>query len=261
MSPTHEPVAASEAVAETEAPSESKIALTERLRREGRWEVASRFKDAEVLRLRSEQGLTRKAAQQAAWAAMAREFPPEASHAPAASEDQGADLLDPDEDLTQSAQPQQLAADVLWVYAALAMSQVTSSQAPTRGAWALYRWARDNQQRFFEAILPKVMNAKLAEQATASAVEDPGIEDCVRLLASVTDAMHVGLLQAPENLHASAERCLAQWQAKSQVQLDEQQRRALLNAVDGLITRVLDAAIAHPQLAAARRRHRVEMGE
>ena len=54
---------------------ESKIALTERLRREGRWDEASKFKDNAINGFRTD-GMKRGDAAEAAWAAMADAFPP-----------------------------------------------------------------------------------------------------------------------------------------------------------------------------------------
>ena len=56
--------------------NESRIELTERLRREHRWSAASRFKDEEIKRLRSEEGLSREDAKERAWQLMADEYPP-----------------------------------------------------------------------------------------------------------------------------------------------------------------------------------------
>jgi len=58
-----------------ERPQESKIALTDRLRREGRWEAATLFKDAVFEELRSA-GIRGQQAKDTAWAEMARRFPP-----------------------------------------------------------------------------------------------------------------------------------------------------------------------------------------
>jgi hypothetical protein len=55
--------------------NESKIGLTERLRREGRWAEASRFKDQTVKTLRGE-GMKRAEAGEAAWRRMAEAYPP-----------------------------------------------------------------------------------------------------------------------------------------------------------------------------------------
>ncbi len=53
--------------------NESKIELTERLRCEGRWSEAGRFKDATIRKLRAE-GVSRRDAAEQAWAAMAEAY-------------------------------------------------------------------------------------------------------------------------------------------------------------------------------------------
>ena len=58
--------------------NESKIALTERLRREGNWSAASKFKD-DALRDFRAKGMKRDEASDAAWEAMQQAFPPTAS--------------------------------------------------------------------------------------------------------------------------------------------------------------------------------------
>ncbi len=58
--------------------NESKIALTERLRREGNWSAASKLKD-DALRDFRAKGMKRDEASDAAWVAMEKAFPPTAS--------------------------------------------------------------------------------------------------------------------------------------------------------------------------------------
>jgi hypothetical protein len=55
--------------------NESKIELTERLRREGNWSAASKFKDDALRDFRSK-GMKRDEASEAAWDAMEQAFPP-----------------------------------------------------------------------------------------------------------------------------------------------------------------------------------------
>ena len=55
--------------------NESKIELTERLRREGNWSEASKFKDDALRDFRSK-GMKRDEASEAAWDAMEQAFPP-----------------------------------------------------------------------------------------------------------------------------------------------------------------------------------------
>ena len=55
--------------------NESKAELTDRLRQEGRWSEASKFKDTALADFKAK-GMTREEAGEAAWQAMAEEFPP-----------------------------------------------------------------------------------------------------------------------------------------------------------------------------------------
>ena len=61
--------------------NESKIVLTERLRREGRWDAATKFKH-DALRDFRAKGMKRDEALDAAWEAMEQAFPPTATVAP-----------------------------------------------------------------------------------------------------------------------------------------------------------------------------------
>lgn len=139
--------------------TESKIELTERLRRESRWEEASRFKDTAVKDFR-DKGMKRSEASEAAWEAMATAFPP---LPPAAGTDAlgGSDEGDNeliDVDVMAAKQPHDFARDVQWVYAHLADRNVQPQNAPTAGAWALLIWARQYKNRFFEQVLPKAQS-------------------------------------------------------------------------------------------------------
>ena len=135
---------------------ESKIALTDRLRREGRWEQASMFKDDYVAKLRSE-GKSRKEAQDAAWEAMEREFPKLVSEA---EPDTETDYYPPElttADLPASAD---FHADAIWVYQHISVANLKPEDAPSAGAWALLDWAKRNRNRFFEQVMPKATAAK-----------------------------------------------------------------------------------------------------
>ncbi len=70
--------------------NQSKIELTERLRREGRWAEASQFKDQTVKKLRAG-GMKRTEAGEQAWQKMAEAYPPLRPPAPAAASEEVAD--------------------------------------------------------------------------------------------------------------------------------------------------------------------------
>ena len=155
--------------------NESKIDVTDRLRREGRWAEASKFKDAVVKELRA-QGMKKIEAVEEAWRRMAEQFPslkPDSDPRPGpgvdgghptgpqgeppgdGGDDEGV-LLDPAEERESP----DLVRDTLWAYENLENRQAKPDQAPGPGAWSLLRWAREYRSRFFEVFLPKALAAK-----------------------------------------------------------------------------------------------------
>ena len=140
--------------------TESKIELTHRLQREDRWDEASKFKDNHIAQLRSE-GKPRKEAQQAAWEEMGSEFPPQ----PSESEPIALEALPSEWAGRLSSSSDDFISDALWVYSRLGLSDVQPEEAPSAGAWSLLRWAKRNEDRFFEQIMPKVV-AKSSKTAS-----------------------------------------------------------------------------------------------
>jgi hypothetical protein len=159
--------------------NQSKIDLTHRLQREGRWEEASQFKDGEIARLKTE-GLKRAEAGQAAWEAMEEKYPP--LPAEAASEPPGELLID---DIERT--PGNYHLDAQWVYEVLGVRSITAADSPSSGAWALLNWARQNPQRFFEYVLPKALSSAppVSEVGTGVVIDD--VSEIVRLLKSVEE--------------------------------------------------------------------------
>ena len=140
---------------------ESKIEATERLRREGRWEDASRYREEVRNELRSE-GRPRAEAAGAAWDAMLEKYPP----LPAAelvSQGPAAELENIDIDALVArfkGNEPDLARDILWAYENLENRKARPEDGPSLGAWALLKWARDYRNRFFEQLLPKAIAAR-----------------------------------------------------------------------------------------------------
>ena len=139
---------------------ESKITLTHRLQKEGRWDEASQAKDQCISKLRAE-GKTRSEAQVAAWEAMAEKFPPLACVEP---DSIVAEELDVDLVQLANLDSPEFHADAKWVYQHLLVRGVKFEDAPSPGAWAMLQWAKRNQNRFFENVMPKAVAAK--EKAT-----------------------------------------------------------------------------------------------
>lgn len=172
---------------------ESKIELTERLRAEGHWPEASRFKDETLRGLRSE-GMKKAEAGEEAWRRMAEKYPPQPTPVPcdfgeceqvAPGVFPAEENIDIDELLNRIGdQRPDLVRDTLWTYEHLADRRTKPIDAPSAGAWALLQWARRYQNRFFEMVLPKAMNARSQEDEDAANIrrERMAIEEIDELL-------------------------------------------------------------------------------
>ena len=142
--------------------NESKIEATHRLQHDGRWAEASAFRDR-VRKERRAAGDTRDVANEAAWAAMAQEFPPmPVSTSQEVSTRTREPMDDPFSDDDDSALlPENLlpgaatcASDMAWAYQNLC-SPVTANEAPSGAAFALRAWGRSDKGRdkFFAVAL------------------------------------------------------------------------------------------------------------
>lgn len=157
---------------------ESKIHATERLRRDGRWDQASAFRDETRRKLRAE-GKSKIEAGELAWEAMIAKFPPpehpqlgsEDEPLPREKDDAEEDLDALDERFAES--PPDLVRDTLWVYENLGRKLAAAADAPGRGAWELLNWARQHQDRFFQHMLPKAMGAKAKQDEKVRARRVP----------------------------------------------------------------------------------------
>jgi hypothetical protein len=127
--------------------NETKIELTHRLQREGRWGEASVLREKLRRELR-EAGKTRAVANDEAWSRMADEFPPlSASHQQ--SEGEGDPLADGDDGDLPENLPVGSATfkeDLLWAYHNIT-SAVTETTAPSGSAWYLREWGRNPRAR------------------------------------------------------------------------------------------------------------------
>lgn len=135
---------------------ESKIELTHRLEREGRWAEASVIRDR-VRKERRAAGDTRDVANDAAWEAMAKEYPPipaitQAGKASTRTSESAEDPFSDDDDSDSlpenlpAGSATSIQADLLWAYQNIC-SPVTEAMAPSGAAWALRTWGRSAKGR------------------------------------------------------------------------------------------------------------------
>jgi hypothetical protein len=183
------------------ANKESRIEVTDRLRREGRWGEASVFRDDERRRLRTE-GTPKTEAIDAAWQAMIDRFPPipaEPVQLPLDETDLSVDYAVLAERLGDS-RPD-LTRDSLWVYEHLENKQIQVSDAPSLGAWSLLKWARESRNRFFEQLIPKAIAAKQkqADDQEFSRKEQVSIEEVEDMLEEFNATFYAGLTALTES--------------------------------------------------------------
>jgi hypothetical protein len=145
---------------------ESKIAVTERLRREGRWTEASEFREQERQRLRQE-GMGKEEAKEEAWRLMAERFPHSSTMAPerTASSDEMDDYpavpsgLVPKE-IFAAKPSKELTAAISWVADHICIADAAPEDAPGSMAWSLLKFARDNPSHFWKDIWTKLLPSK-----------------------------------------------------------------------------------------------------
>jgi len=209
--------------------TESRIQLTDRLRREGRWDEASRFKDAKVAELRAE-GVPRKNAQQSAWEAMAEEYPPlpvDELECDAVDEQEPQAVALDDEEVAAliartGSHPLDLTRDTLWVYQHVDYPQVGLDQAPGLGAWSLLQWARRNRDRFFEHMLPKAMAAKKDKGG-----EQGGASSATYDYKSDEHIMQLLKPRLPESIDEIVEENLRDWETVFEPGITREERDGL----------------------------------
>jgi hypothetical protein len=241
--------------------TESKIELTERLRREGRWAEASKFKDTALKEFRSK-GMKRAEAAEEAWQAMANAFPPQPvaecpadsgtkapgptpSGAPAATANltPAEELIDVDALLERvgDRQPPDLVRDTLWVYQHLANRNAKPESAPSLGAWNLLQWARRYKNRFFEQVLPKAMAAKPPEDEENIRREKTRIEEMERVLRELNQQWAEELVaNVPETVRAKVRSILEDWARRSAMTIPSEAKADLEAHVGRLVQDCVD---------------------
>jgi hypothetical protein len=234
---------------------ESKIVLTERLRREGRWGEASKFKENTVNELRAG-GMKRAEAVEEAWSSMADAFPP------LLGGKQPVDTGDPAKELPTSAGPipwcdlpteGNFDDEVRWVHQQYILIVEDSScgrviqwdrattKPPSIGACSLARWAAENRTAFYKDLLPKtIARSDGQRRSEEDIVEDPDLEDVEEMLQQMQDRAEAELrANLPEVLQRRVGRLLANWSQEHGVSLTGDS----LAGLDLGVRRLLDDAL------------------
>ena len=203
--------------------AESKITATDRLRREGRWEEASLWRDDMRKQLRAE-GHTKAKANEASWQAMIEAFPPLSTSPDETSDTM--ELLDLD---NYDSQPD-MSRDILWVYENLARKGVAAKDAPGLGAWGLLQWARKFSNRFFEQVLPKARAVeKEAEEDINRKEDEEQIDDIHKLIADAKlDWQQEAVVDMDKALRKTVTTRMKSWEKQFHLDLAADAREGLL---------------------------------
>jgi hypothetical protein len=215
----------------------NKRELMDRLRSEGRWPEAEKFKNVALADFKAK-GV--KGAAEEAWRAMASAFPPlQATDTAGGSAAAGTAASVPPEAVAGTLAPvtstleggegikaapvvvdeereaslgiggdgdlidlsdfggdqtaTDLVEDILWTYRNLMNRKARPEDSPGPGAWALLKWARRAQNRFFEQLLPKALAARerQGEEHENIRQERRSIEEIENLLAKMAEGFDV----------------------------------------------------------------------
>lgn len=200
--------------------TESKITLTHRLQREGRWDEATRFKDEKAAELRKN-GMTRKDAQQAGWKAMGEKYPP----LPEVDEpgdvqpvEPAIDQRDVDAILARAADnPPDATKGTLWVYQHLNHPTVSPADAPSLGGWSMLQWAKENRNRFFEQVWPKAAAKMQTPQQDYE--DDPLLAELEEMIAICQrDWDDQAIADTPATIRESVKAAVADWMRHNRIE-------------------------------------------
>jgi hypothetical protein len=138
--------------------AESRIETTDWLRREGRWDAASKFRDEKRREFKAA-GLKWAEANDAAWDAILAVFPPTSTGTPTGNPAAVADDVAIAALASRHPSPMSYGVEVAWVYSHLGDVIVPTDKFPSLGAYSLWVWARSNPAKFYDALWPKAGSA------------------------------------------------------------------------------------------------------
>ena len=149
-----------------------------RLNDEGRLEEFNTRREQLRAELK-EKGVKRKEAAHEAWRLALVEFPPLPVEALEDEEQEDGEEDDPldvnyPEELMPPPRPYN-GSDTLWAYDHMVLKSTLETDAPSRGAWGLLQWGRQNPHAFYFQLLPKAFaaNEKRAQEEHQVKKSDP----------------------------------------------------------------------------------------
>jgi hypothetical protein len=223
--------------------TESKIVATDRLRKESRWEEASLWRDNQRKQLRAE-GKSKTEANDASWQAMIDAFPPlPVEEMPTHEPCETVELLDID---SYDERPD-MSRDILWVYENLVREGVKPEDAPSLGAWALLKWARENRNRFFEQVLPKARATEREAEEDKDRLEDQAqIADIYKMIDKAKmDWQQEAVADMDKAVREKVMSRMDVWKKEFQIDLPKDAREGLSLRMLRIVNEAVDAMAEH----------------
>ena len=84
-----------------------------------------------------------------------------------------------------------LVTDIVWCYKNLHIEEGSTTKPPSSGSIGLLEWARRNQNRFFESLVPKMMSALETRRGESADGEHAEKKEDIKSIAEMQDVLKI----------------------------------------------------------------------
>ena len=139
--------------------------------------------------------------------------------------------------------------DAKWVYQHIALADVKPGDAPTPGAWALLKWAKRNEDRFFEQVMPKANAAKQSRDPFSDELDypDPSMELIQKTLDELSNAWEAHVIEnVAQVVKDEVSGKITDWQSRFSLSLSKEVLDSLTWQMITLADDLIHAALNNP---------------
>ena len=140
--------------------------------------------------------------------------------------------------------------DARWVYQHMAVADVKPDDAPTPGTWALLKWAKRNESRFFEQVMPKANAAKQGHNSlfADSDEPDPSMEMVQKYMDELFNSWEEHAIEnVAQVVKDEIFRKIVEWQSGFKLQLPQDVLNSLTWRTVALADDLVHAALNNPE--------------
>jgi hypothetical protein len=125
--------------------------------------------------------------------------------------------------------------------------RVNPEDAPSLGAWALLKWARENRNRFFEQVLPKAkIIEKQAKDEEARLEDEAQIVDIHKMIDKAKlEWQQEAVADMDKAVRDTVKSRMAVWEKQFQIDLPADAREGLLLRMLRIVNDAVDAVAQH----------------